>query len=456
MLTSAAQLYRDSPRASQFLVGCLERLAEPVRIAVAGPAGVGRSTLVNALAGELIAPIEVADGAGVVAWYRDGAEPGAVVYQRDAPPRPVPGVTRRDRQLLIDVRHWRAEQVDHVLVDWPARGLRDMVLIDARGGTGADWLAAHADALVYATRDPDDTDLELLRSWGDATIIALTRADELGAGRIDALTSAKQIARRRRADVAVHAVSQNVVAVAGLLAQAGRTLRDDEFAALRTLAGIPRVELDRFLLSADRFVTADLPLTAHERAALLDRFGVFGVRLCATLIRRGADTRTGLAGQLAQRSGLSELRESIMRFFLDRGDVLRARSALLGLGVVLRAEPRPQAARLAADAERAVASAHDFAELRLLAALRSGRVTLPGDSAERLVGGNGTSIADRLGAEGEVSPDDLRDAVYDELTQWRAHAESPLLGAAQRAAARTVVRSCEGMLADLSPAPAYR
>jgi hypothetical protein len=283
----------------------------------------------------------------------------------------------------------------------------------------------------------------------------MTRADELGAGRIDALTSAKQIARRRRSDIAVNAVCHNVIAVAGLLAETGRTLRDDEFAALRALSGIPRPELDLFLLSADRFAGGDLPIRmpADTRVALLDRFGMFGIRLCATLIRRGADSQATLAAQLAQRSGLSELRESIGRYFLDRTDALRGRSALLRLGMVLRAEPRPPARQLAADAERAVASTHDFAELRLLATLEAGRLTFPNDlaaAAERLAGGNGTSVPDRLGLDGQAAPDDVRNAVYDELGRWRAQAESPLLGTAERAAARTVVRSCEGMLADLS------
>lgn len=458
MLTSAAELYRDSPRAQQWLLGCLERLAEPVRIAVAGEAGIGRSTLVNALVGESVAPIEVGDGVGVRTWYRDGAEPSAVVCQHNAPPYPV-AVARRDRQLHADLRQWRAEQVDRVLVEWPARGLRDMVLVDTPADTTAEWLAGHVDAVVYATREPSPADLTLLRAWGDATLIAMTRADELGAGRIDALTSAKQIARRRRADVAVHALCHNVIAVAGLLAEAGRTLRDDEYATLRALAGVPRAELDLFLLSADRFAGGDLPVRVppDTRIALLDRFGLFGIRLCATLIRRGADSRTTLAAQLAQRSGLSELRESMGRYFLDRADALRGRSALSGLGMVLRAEPRPQGRALAADAERAVASTHDFAELRLLGALSAGRLKLPSDlavAAERLVGGSGTSIPDRLGLSADALEVDIRDGVYDELANWRANAESPLLGAEERAAGRTVVRTCEGMLADLTT-PSY-
>jgi hypothetical protein len=466
MVSAAAELYRDSPHASYWLRGCLERFSEPLRVAVAGEKGVGKSTLVNALAGDRIAPIEVGDGGGVFAWYRDGQAPAGTVFPVRGQPAEVP-VARQDRRLHIDLRQWRAREVERVEVDWPARGLRDLTLIDTpptgddgAGVTTARWLATHADAVVHLAREPVEAGLRFLRSAQDAagglaspvtTIMALCRADEIGAGRIDALTSAKQIARRRRADPAVRGVCQDVVAVAGLVAQAGRTMREDEFAALRALAALPRPETDALLLSADRFATAEVPvgLPAEARVALLDRFGVFGIRL--------STTQAALAGQLVQRSGLSELREGVARFFTDRDALLRARSALTGLAMVLRAEPRPQARRLAADLERAVASTHDFAELRLLAALAAGRVVLPdgaAEEAERLVGGAGTDVADRLGIDYDASDHDLRKVAFDALGRWQAFAESPLFGAEQRAAARTVVRSCEGVLAELALAAA--
>lgn len=481
MLSSAAELYRDSPRASNWLRQCLARFGEPLRVAVAGGAGAGKSTLVNALAGDRIAPIELGAGGGVFAWYRDGPTPAATVFPTRGQPTDVP-VSRQDRALHIDLRQWQARQVDRVEIDWPARGLRDLTLIDTPavdeaepagptepgGATTAAWLATHADAVLYLAREPRDAALRFLRSTQDAagglatpvnSIMVLCRADEIGAGRIDALSSTKQIARRRRSEAAVRGVCQDVVAVAGLLAQAGRTMREDEYAALRELATLPRPDMDTHLLSADRFAAADLPvlLAPEARVALLDRFGVFGVRLATTLIRRGAESQTALAAQLVQRSGLSELRESIGRFFADREGVLRARSALMGLAMVLRAEPRPPARRLAADLERAIASTHDFAELRLLAALQTGRLALPEDlreEAERLTGGQGAGIAERLGIDYEAGEQELRVAAFDALGRWQAQAESPLLGADQRTAARTVVRSCEGVLTALASAAA--
>ena len=85
----------------------------------------------------------------------------------------------------------------------------------------------------------------------------LSRADEIGVGRLDALNSARRIARRYRSDDKIRGLCQTVVAVAGLLAQTGRTMRQHEFAALTTLAGLSRAELDGMLLSVDRFARVE-------------------------------------------------------------------------------------------------------------------------------------------------------------------------------------------------------
>jgi hypothetical protein len=193
-------------------------------------------------------------------------------------------------------------------------------------------------------------------------------------------------------------------------------------------------------MSTDRFLTQDGPL----RAALLERFGLFGVRLAVTLIRRGAQTQPALAAQLVPRSGLAELRDTIDQYFTERQEVLKARSALLGLEVVLRMEPHPAAATLAGELERTLASAHDFRELRLLAALRTGRVVLPPElnaEAVRLVGGNGTGITERLGSDGAELPR----TVVDAIRRWRALVETTGFGVSERRAAVVVLRSCEAM-----------
>jgi hypothetical protein len=433
---------------------------------------------VNSLVGEEIAPLLVEDGS-VLTWYRGGSVPRAQMFPTQAPPRDAP-VARVDGRLHIDLEGWRAEDLDRMVVDWPSRALRGLTLIDTPA-IGADpaeptestldavsnvasRISLEADAVVYMMRNLHSTDIGFLQSIQDHpiaretpvnAIVVLSRADEVGGGRIDALTSAKQLARRYRTDAGLRGLCQNVIAVSGLLAHAGRTLTPTEQAALATLAGLPRRELESCLVSADRFVGDGVParLDARARNALLDRFGLFGVRLATTLMRQGFDQHEALAAELVARSGLAELRESIKQCFTDRHDVLKARSAVLALEVVLRMESRPAAHRLVNALEQLVVSAHDFRELRLLAALHGGRTELPdplASEAQRLVGGMGTGLAARLGFDREPSGAELHGAVSEALRRWQEQAENHALGTGQRHAARVVVRSCEGIVAQLA------
>ncbi|MET0135951.1 MAG: hypothetical protein ABW215_20415 [Kibdelosporangium sp.] len=459
ILHEALGLYQDSPRATNWLRHHISRFDSPLRIAVAGRAGAGKSTVVNAVIGDEVAPIEV-PGGQVFTWYQDGPQPHATVYTRNAPPSDPP-IARVGRRLDIDLGRYESDQITRIAVDWPARVLRDATLIDTPpiADEISGEIAAEADALLYLTPQVHVMDVRFLQSTQDHPvaraapvngILLLSRADEVGGGRIDALSTAKQIARRHRRDVRVRGLCQNVVAVSGLVGQAGRTMPDSEYVALATLAAAQRADVDGLLLSADRFMRQAHALPATTRRELLDRLGLFGVRLAVALIRQGADTRTKLAAELVQRSGLNELRDTIGRLFVDRREVLKARSALLGLDVVLRMEPRPGAGKLVTDVERVLAGAHEFHELRLLGGLLSGRTQLPeelGTEAERLIGGFGTALDARLGFDRTPTDTEVQAAIYDALGRWREQSESPLLGSAERDAARVVVRSCEAMLA---------
>ncbi|WAL65395.1 hypothetical protein ORV05_31635 [Amycolatopsis cynarae] len=405
LLDQALDAYQDSPRAVSWLRRQVNRLDDPLRLAVAGPRQSGKSTMVNAIAGA-----EVAGPSAGLSWFRA------------APSR------SRDELMLIDTPP-----------------------VDGEAAAGAiENIYLEADAVLFLVRHPHRADLGFLHAMRDHpiarastvnAIVVLSRADELGGGRVDAVISARHVARRYRREPEVGELCQDVVPVAGLLASAGRTLRQPEFDALADLARVPRAELAPQLMSADRFTAQD----PSVRGGLLERFGLFGVRIAVTLIRRGAQSLPALAAQLVPRSGLAELRDAIDQAFVERRPVLKARSALLGLDVVLRMEPRPASAALAAELERTLAGAHDFRELRLLAALRTGRTELPPEllsEAVRLLGGQGTGVEERLGGHSE-------NEIFEMIRRWRAWAEDPACSARDRRAAAVVLRSCEELVARM-------
>ena len=467
--------YRDSPQAVGWLQHNLDRFDEPLRVAIAGKVKAGKSTLLNALVGEEIAPTDAGECTRVVTWYLDAQVPKVTMFPRGAAPRQLT-IHRNRGALAFDLAGTPVERVDKLEVQWPSQSLRTQTLIDTPGiaslskdtsaRAGAflvpDDSPSQADAVIYLMRHLHATDLNFLESFYDQgvaratpinTIAVLSRADEIGVGRLDALTSARRIARRYRADDKIRGLCQTVVAVAGLLAQTGRTMRQHEFTALSALAALPRADLESMLLSVDRFSRTDLAAVASDaRARLMERFGLFGVRLSTTLIRQGMNDPNTIATELVRRSGLDELRTVLATQFSERRDLLKARSALLAVDLVLTREPRPSAAPLAAEVERILAGAHEFSELRLLSTLRAGAVKLPPDAleeAERLLGGDGGSAAARLGLAPGAGPDELRAAALDAVSRWQRRAESPMSSRAVSDAARLVVRSCEGILAGL-------
>jgi len=202
--------------------------------------------------------------------------------------------------------------------------------------------------VLYLMKHLHAHDLELLRAFHDTEVSrpnpvnavgVLSRADEVGVGRLDSMASARRIAGRLATDPKVRRVVQTVVPVAGLLAETAVTLTETEVAQLRRIAGRPAKEVEGLLLSADRFVGTmpELGLTSIEREHLLARFGLFGVRLASTLLRRRAtSTATELAAELAERSGLSDLQDVLRSLFFERRDVLKSRSALLALDRIKR------------------------------------------------------------------------------------------------------------------------
>jgi hypothetical protein len=317
---------------------------------------------------------------------------------------------------------------------------------------------------VYLLRHLHTTDLRFLEAFHDDevsqatpvnTIGVMSRADEVAAGRLDAMTSAEHIADRWRRDPKLRRLCQTVIPVAGLLAETGRTLREAEFDALRRLAAEPREDTDALVRSVDQFVGEwpRFPVTGPEREHLLDRLGLFGIRLSMALLRvGGVTTASQLAEKLVSRSGLQELKHALATQFAARRDVLKCRSVLLALeSLVDRAEPTSAWIAVSGELERITAGAHEFAELRLLHALRTGAVAVHDDEVEameRMLGVAGPGAAARLGLPADATASEVAEALSSSLAKWRRRAESPISTRPVADAARVLVRTCEGLLAS--------
>ncbi len=454
----------------------LGRIDEPLRVAIAGKVKAGKSTLLNALVGEKLAPTDTGECTKVVTWYRDGHTYEVLVEPTDGS-KPVQVPFRRDGGAVdIDLGSRRADDIRRINVSWPSSSLRKMTLIDTPGVDSVNseigertvrfldssQESTQADAVLYLMKHMHTSDLHLLEAFHDDevsspnpvnAIAILSRADEIGVGRLDSMASARRIAARYEDDPKLRRLVQIVLPVAGLLAETARTLTQQEFNQLSALAAVPPRDLEVHLLSADRFIEAraETPLTSLERAHLLDRLGLFGIRLALPLIRRGVVSNSSeLSDELVERSGLVALQQILATLFVDRADVLKARSGLLAIErICLRDRARPGVDQLLVEIERIMAGAHPFKELSSLAALRGG--TVKGKTQdllrlERDLGATGATPWQRLGLTEDATSDDVRTATYSEIAALQRLAESPFSSHDLAAACRVAIRSMEALL----------
>ena len=469
--------YRNRPDVHNELERIGYRLNQPIRIALAGTLKAGKSTLVNALVGEDIAPTDATEATRIVTWFRHGPIPKVTANHRGGRRSNVPIArgSNGSAGLPFDFASLDPEDVVDLDVEWPAAELTDATVIDTPGTSSLSRDVSQrtlrllvpedgvprVDAVVFLLRTLNAADIALLKQIGElvggsagalGVIGVASRADEIGAGRIDAMLSARDVAKRFTSEMDKTGICQAVVPVSGLLALTARTLRQSEFVALEKLAGVDAAELTKAMLSVDRFVREDssLPVDAATRAALLHRFGMFGIRISIAVLRAGVSDSVALADELLERSGLVALRDVIDQQFAQRSDLLKAHTALLSLRRFVQTNPIYATRYILADIDPLLADTHAFEELRLLSQLRSRPTTLNEDemaSLRRIIGGLGTDAASRLGLQPDAPYDGPR-AAFAAAQRWRRRADHPLNDPFTTRACRAAVRSAEALVAE--------
>jgi hypothetical protein len=319
-----------------------------------------------------------------------------------------------------------------------------------------------ADAVMYLLRHTHSSDVRFLESFHDDevargtpvnTVGVLSRADEIGSSRVDAMQVAERIARRYQAEPRLHRLCPIVIPVNGLLGHAAATLREAEYADLVRVGRASDQEIADVLLTADRFAgkQTGIAVPAERRARLLERLGLFGVRLSVEQIRSGtARSSTDLCARLADVSGLQQLRDVVLRQFESRARVLKARSAVRALRDAFERGLVRDGSTLLRRLEAITAGAHEFEEVRVLFQLRAGELpltTAQQTELDRLMGGSGNDPTSRLALPSEASPDEVRQAAVLALGTWQSLERHPLSGRATQIAARAATRTIEGILA---------
>ena len=443
-----AQAMSHHPDLAEEVAAIRDRLRSPLRLAIAGRAKAGKSTLLNALIGERVAATDAGECTLVVTWYVHGHSYGARATTKDGRDHELRLRRDDDGRTTIDLGDLAADDIDRITVTWPASVLSDLVLIDTPGlgsinnevsrRTQAFLTPEHghgdADAVVYLMRHVHRRDVDFFEAFADSSLAAcspansvamLSRADEIGAARPDALDSARRIAVRLQSDRELKRLCSEVLPLAGLLGETGATLREEEVGWLRALAAEPAEQAEAMLHSVERFVrSASSAVAPEHRVELIERLGLYGVRrsveLLGTSSAHGAvSTASELSRQLIEMSGVTELRTLIRTRFVRQASVLKARSALGSLRELARRlgeRDAPSGAALDGRLDQFTSAANELESLRALTLVTAGLTKLDDDTEREAV-----TALDR-GADAAIGRTELVELV----DRWRSLAQDPV------------------------------
>jgi 50S ribosome-binding GTPase len=457
------------------------RLAEPLRVAVAGPVKAGKSTLVNALLGRMAAPTDVSECTRVVTEFRYGYPERAEVVLLDGSTQALPldrggqlpihlGI---DPSAVAKVRVWLANDA-----------LRTMTLIDTPGLNSVNtdisarseqllrmdadtrWAVGGADVVIFVlTASLNAADLSRLRerylsatgsrSPALTTLGVLTKADQIG-GSGDPWVAATRLAQRHEERLSTDVAA--VVPVFGLLAQTAETyaLTEADAAALVELA---ETSSPTMLWGPDHFLADAGPVSLAQRSRLLSRLDMFGVATALTLVTEGCRGAAALRVALAERSGLAEVRRHLDDTFTRRAGGLQTLDALNRMNQLSyrgAAEDSRALTRLRARIEALTddEDMHEVAELQALAAGLAGSIALPEHLAldvSRLSNTTGPALRCRLAAD--ATGEQVMIAAAQRAAAWQEYATGNP-GSAGQAIARVLVRTYTLIFEQAQPSAA--
>ncbi|MEV7168245.1 dynamin family protein [Streptomyces sp. NPDC093224] len=516
--TAGLEALGDSPALLPLagsLRGSLDRLRRPLRVAVVGRVSSGKSTLINAVLGEELAPTGITDLTFTVTWLTHGPRRTVTAHFADGRP-PVPFQPGELAGLAGGVRTDGSarppEGVDHLRVTDPHPRLTAFDLIDTPGldsvfeadsqstlrllgrspaevrASSAEH-AGRADALIAVApcqglAENLRTLLSDLRGGGFAehgpisTVGALTKVERLWPDHPDPLVRGAELAATTLAVAGTDRILFTLRPVAGLLACGAAGLTDRMFAdllLLAPLAGRPSSRPGRDVLTVrlgrgpqwEQQPDPELPVPPSRRRELSRRLSPYGVHLACRLLHEGfVDDPAGLRAALLERSGIGAFTDLLENHFGGRADLIRLRGRLDHVYEVRScpAERLSETDLRRADGALAPLLELDrdedgFLELEVLRDLYRGLLGFA-DGARaaevaRVLGEQGSTAAARLGLPPGAGPAELSRAARAGRSRWSAAAADPSHGGRDRRAVAAVLRAYEALAATaLAPAAA--
>lgn len=438
----------------------IERLKQPMQLAIIGKISSSKSTLVNAILGqsEVVRTGQMEETFNV-SWLKYGPSDSDIhVFFKDGTSIFVP---RKDWAIWTShqAKNSLKENVQYIEVFYEHEILKEINIVDTPGLDALSQIDSKNTIAFLKYVKPDAVVMLFTKSIAESTLSVLQDFQNVDAGdynlsalnAIGALAKVDTVWSSMEPDIDVistgHRVIQktlidkypevrkslfSILPVSSLMGLSASCIDDDDVKAIMSLAEENDGILMEMLSSPDFFSDEDYNtgVSVEKRKSLCEKFGLYGIYVLIDGVRRNKDaTKLFLSTLLKEKSGFNRLIYTIQSHFGGRATLIKSQNVLQKIiSEIQRAKLlyTSDKYRAISDVETLIVTAllslHEYREWKFLSMYYDGKLTIPDDVADEFIslcGEKGYSAKERLQCGSDASTEDMISLATNRALYWQ-------------------------------------
>lgn len=441
----------------------IEKMSDPIEVAIIGKISSSKSTLVNALLGESeVVRTGQMEETFNVSWIKYGDTNADIkVVFKDGVTKMVPRVDwvrwtshqssneLKERVSYIEVtyKHEILKKIN--IIDTP--GLDALSEIDSKN-TISFLKKVHPDAIVMLfTKSIAESTMSVLNDFVSVNVDSsftltplnaigvLAKADTMWSvmdPQKDVLNEGKRVISKTLYEKypEVRHTLFDIFPLSSLMGLASSTIDDNDVVSLRCLAQINNSALLE-LLSSPEFLfdeDYDIDVTSVERERLWHKFGMYGLYVLISYLKQNTlANRYDLSQELKRKSGFENFQRMVLLHFGDRANLIKAQNSVANIRKAcqkerLRRDITTQEINLVDDIEKKLLSVllsiHEYQEWAYLTKIYTGKEKASEDIINEFLlicGEKGATAYERLSMPASSTVSDLKKKAIERALYWQ-------------------------------------
>lgn len=439
----------------------LERLTQPMQMAIIGRLSSSKSTLVNALLGNPdVAKTDKSEETYNVSWIRYGENEHeiTIVYRNGKRLK-----ARRSELADWTSRHGKnalLSEISHIEIPVKNEFLKSVNIIDTPGldsAYGSDSQntirfleEVKPDAVVMLfTKSINAETLETLTEFQKhfcSELYSITPMNAIGVmGKVDELwkiidaqntplmRGQKVIDSLFSSNSYLSQIFQNIYPVSALMGLGSKLLDEKDMQSLKSLGFLTGKQLIATFSDVRFFVreTPEIHLSEVSRRVLIDKLGLYGVYEATSFLKKNPDANLDEVKQhLDSRCGISQITSAVISHFGKRAITLKTRNSLTSVLYTISVERSKVSDsdliemfdKMSNQLSTTLFSIREYELWDILSKIYEGRIYINDPEAvndlKNIAGENGTSASNKLGLSTPVSVEEMIALAKSKSKNW--------------------------------------